>query len=182
MSLKIFLSGNKVNLCLLDNNADLSEYLSWINDQKTTLYMDSGKYPQTLKHLREYIQRQYEQSNIFLGIFKRKDGKHIGNINLHSIDHHNRTAEIGIMIGNRKEQRKGYGSEALELIIFHGFMRLNLNKLCAGVVAENISSIKLFERTGFKLEGTLREHFYLNGVYHDALRYGLLRHEYKKKV
>ena len=180
MPLTIFLSGRKVNLCILDSDMDLSAYLSWINDQGITLHMGSGNYPESLNQLKEYIQKQYEQKNIFLAILTKKDNKHIGNIKLHMIDWQNRNAEIGIIIGDIKEQKKGYGFEALELLIHHGFMRLNLRKLCAGMVAENIGSIKLFEKAGFKLEGTFKEQFYLNGVYHDVLRYGILKRSYVK--
>jgi len=57
-------------------------------------------------------------------------------------------------------------------------MRLNLNRISAGMVGENVASKRLFEKVGFTLEGTLREAFYLNGKYHDCYRYGILRKDY----
>lgn len=178
MHMPVFLSGEKILLCPVDKNMDLSEYLSWINNQETTLYMSSGDFPTCKEQLQAYIARQYENKNIFLGIFTKSNDKHIGNICLYITDHQSHRGEVAIMIGDKKARGKGYGLEALKLIIQYGFMHLSLNKLCAAVAHDNFASYKLFERAGFHLEATLREQFYLNRSYHNDLRYGLLRREY----
>ncbi len=177
MSNVIFLKGNKIDLCPLDGEGDLTHYESWVNDQENTKYMAVGNYPSTKAQLKEYIQHYGDSKSILLGIFLKKGGRHIGNITLHQIDHHNRTAEIGILIGDKASQGKGFGTQALKLIAQHAFRRLNLHKLTTGMVVGNTASQKMFEKVGFKQEGCLREHFYLDGKYHDCLRYGLLRSE-----
>jgi len=103
----IFLSENRGNRCLLDAGGDFSEYLSWINDQETTQYMNSVKFPLCADGLKEYVRRQYERKNVFLGIFTKEENRHVGNINLHMIDQQNRTGEVGIMIGEKNGGKKG---------------------------------------------------------------------------
>ena len=178
MSRIIFLKGNKIDLCPLDPEGDLTQYVSWVNDQENTKYMAVGNYPLTQVQLKEYIHCHSDSKSLLLGIFLKKENRHIGNITLHQVDHHNRVREIGILIGDKTSQGKGFGSEAVRLIVSHAFMRLNLHKLTTGMVQENAASQKMFEKIGFKREGCLRQHFYLDGKYHDCLRYGLLRSEY----
>ncbi len=177
MSRVVFLKGNKIDLCPLDCEGDLTHYVPWVNDQENTKYMAVGNYPSTKTQLKEYLQHYCDSKNILLGIFLKKGGRHIGNITLHRIDHHNRIGEIGILIGDKAARGKGYGSEAVKLIIQHAFQRLNLHRLTTGMVEGNTASQKMFEKAGFKQEGRLREHFYLDGKYQDCLRYGLLRSE-----
>ncbi len=175
----VFLSGKRVELRVLDLNDDLSAYESWVNDQATTKYLCSGKYPLTQEGIRKYIKQFKSGRQILLGIFTKKGHRHIGNIALRSIDECNRNADIGLMIGDGGVRGRGFGTEALALMVKHAFFSLNLHRVIAGVVESNVASIRLFERLGFQKEGKLREHFYVSGRYENVFVYGLLRSEYK---
>lgn len=176
---QIFLEGENIFLSPLSKEDASEDYASWLNDQETTLFMGSGKFPVSIDELKNYIESyNNKKERILLGIFLKKNSKHIGNITLHQIDWINRLAEIGILIGDKKSRGKGYATEAIGLIASHAFNKLNLHKLIAGVVKGNEASKRAFEKIGFKVEGILREHFYLNGEYHDCYRMGLLRSEF----
>lgn len=84
------------------------------------------------------------------------------------------------MIGDKKSRGKGYATEAIRLVAKHAFNKLNLHKLYTGMIKGNEVSKRAFEKVGFKVEGILREHFYLKGEYLDCYRMGLLKSEYKK--
>ena len=142
--------------------------------------MESGRIPLSKEQLREFIKAEYQNKNVFLGIVTKSDGKHIGNIRLHSINYMNRTGEIGVMIGDKNSRGKGFGAEALSIMANHAFSRLNMNKLSAGLITENIASQKFLEKVGFKLEGTLREHYFFDGKYYDCFRYGLLLKDFDR--
>jgi [ribosomal protein S5]-alanine N-acetyltransferase len=178
----IFISGKTVDLCPLDPEYDMNDYISWMNNQETTKFMETGGFVSTRQSLIEYINRYNSSKNLLLGIFSQSSNSHIGNITLHMIDYQNRTGEIGIVVGDKNSQGKGFAYESIRLILHHAFMRLNLHKVCAGMVAENIASKKAFEKTGFILEGTHRKHFFLQGKYVDCLRYGILDEEYYKSL
>jgi RimJ/RimL family protein N-acetyltransferase len=178
MAKSVFLAGRKIDLCVLDADGDLSAYASWVNDQETTRFMGAGKVPTTARQLREYIERYAASGEVLLGVFAKDSGAHVGNVTLHLFDKQNRSAEAGIMIGEASARGKGYALEALQLLCRHAFMRLNLNKVTAGVIDGNAASLRLFEKAGFKREGLLREHFYLDGAYKDCVRFGLLKSDF----
>jgi [ribosomal protein S5]-alanine N-acetyltransferase len=174
----IFINGKSINLSPLDPEGDLSDYLLWMNDQKITQFMETGSFATTRRSLEEYIHKYNASKNLLLGIYPSEVECHIGNITLHMIDYQNRSAEIGIVIGDEASQGKGYAFEAIRLVLNHAFMRLNLHKVCTGMVAANVGSKKVFEKAGFILEGTLRKQFFSKGKYLDCYKYGILEEEY----
>lgn len=178
----VFLEGKNIFLCPLYKEDNLKDYACWLNDQETTLFMGSGRFPASLEGLKNYIDKYNNSSEgMLLGIFLKRSKKHIGNITLHQIDWRNRNAEIGIFIGDKQSRGKGYATQAISLMAEHAFSKLNLRKLCTGMIEGNEASKKAFEKVGFKVEGALREHFHLNGKYLDCYRLGLLRSEFKVK-
>lgn len=108
-----------------------------------------------------------------------KDGEVIGQVCLKGIRWINRKGEISLFI-KKDMQSKGFGLQALRAIIAFGFKRLNLYRLEAEVIAGNIASEKLIKKCGFQAEGRLREAKFVNGAYHDLLRFGLLKKEYQE--
>jgi len=177
----VFLESDRIILSPLKPERDLSEYEKWVNDQDVTRFMGSGRFPATAKELADYIS-SYNRSKtgMLLRIFIKSSHKHIGNITLHQINWKDRHAEIGIMLGDKNEWYRGYGSEALHLIVSHAFNKINLHKVYAGVIKGNAASKRLFEKMEFREEGVLRQHFYLNGKYRDMYRLGLLKKEYNR--
>jgi len=174
----VFLEGNEIFLSPLSKDDDMKNYSEWLNDQETTLFMCSGKFPTAIEGLREYVANMNNsKEGLLLGVFLKNSSVHLGNIALSRIDWKNRSAEIGLFIGDKQARGKGYASQALKLVVEHAFMKLNLRRLVADIVEDNEPSKRIFEKIGFKLEGTYREHFYLNGKYYDCHFYGLLKKE-----
>jgi RimJ/RimL family protein N-acetyltransferase len=177
----VFLEGRNIVLAPLSSDSDLSDYASWLNDQETTRYMESGNFPLSVDALKDYIDSLKNSSDaMLLGIFTKKSQKHIGNITLRQFDRRNSHAEIGVIIGDRESRGKGYATEAIRLLADHAFYQLNLHKVSSGMAKGNEGSKKAFEKAGFKVEGVLREHFYLDGTYLDCYRMGLLKSEYRR--
>lgn len=176
-----YLVGKDVMLGLISQKADMSHYADWVNDQDTTRFMAVGRFPVTVQELRTYV-RTYElnKNGLLLGIFLKKNKKHIGNISLTDIQWKDRHAEIGILIGDKRSRGRGCGTDAIRLVVEHAFGRLNLNKLYCGMIKGNEASRRAFLRIGFKVEGVLRQHFYINGSYLDCFRMGLLYNEYAR--
>ena len=176
----VFLKGERIFLGPLSKKLDLKTYASWLNDPETTLYMGSGKFPSTVEGLKKYIDLyNNSRDGMLLGIFTIKNSRHIGNISLHMIDWRSRNGEIGIVIGEKKAWGQGYSTEAIKLVVWHAFNKLNLHKLYAGMIDGNEPSWRAFKSCGFKKEGLLEEHFYLNGKYLDCFRVGLLKKDFK---
>ena len=105
------------------------------------------------------------------------DDEYLGTISLKKIDRENENAEYAIVL--RKEaQNKGYGTEATKSILKIAFDDFNLNRVYLTVIENNTSAIKLYEKSGFVYEGTLREHLRKNGKYIGWKLYGILRSDY----
>ena len=122
------------------------------------------------------IQRLQGDKNVRLGIFL-PDGTVIGDVALQDIDWRNRSCSVGLGIQKIEHRSKGYGSEAVRLMLAYGFNNLGLNRIWANTLETNIGAQKSLENVGFILEGRSRKAEYFAGRYFDKLHFGLLRDE-----
>lgn len=155
--------------------ADLNtSYLEWLNDPEVNQYLETRFYPQTIESLRVYWQSLNRDKNSpWLAICLKSDLKHIGNIKLGPINRVHRKADISLFIGEKIYWGQGYASEAIAVVRDWAFEELGLQKLNAGMYADNIGSRKAFEKCGFLLEGILRSEAFSMGERVDVLRMGL---------
>ena len=114
------------------------------------------------------------------GIARREDDLVIGTCTLHRIDRQHRRAELGYIL-RRDLWGRGLASEALTALLNHAFGALGLHRLEADIDPRNAASIRSVERLGFKLEGQLRERYFLAGEIQDSLIYGLLAPEWTSR-
>ena len=109
----------------------------------------------------------------------RDGARPIGFCGLHAIDHVNGSAELGIGIGEPSEWDKGYGSEAMRVLLDFGFGELRLHRVSLLVFDSNARAIHVYERVGFRHEGTKREAYFRHGRYHDMLAMAILRSDWE---
>ena len=83
-----------------------------------------------------------------------------------------------MLIGKQELVGKGYAKEATKLLLSYCFLRLNMNRLYLRVYSDNIKAIKLYQKCGFKIEGTLREALFDSGTFKDLLVMSILRKEF----
>ena len=100
----------------------------------------------------------------------------VGIITFFGYNSQNRSVELGLII-DPDEQRKGYGREALCLLIKYLFKHRGLNKVYAQTAGFNEAAIKLMESMGFKKDAILRDHYFLKGEFHNGFIYSLLQFE-----
>lgn len=174
-----FLVGEKIYLRPLEA-ADLDgPYLDWLNEHEITRYLETGMFPTTRESLQDYVQAVARgNNNVMLAIADRASDAHVGNVKLGPIHWLHRRADMGILIGDRTVWGRGYGREAVALVVDYGFHRLNLHKIALGVYADNVAAVKMYQKIGFCIEGTLRQHLFMDGAYHDKYVMGILREQY----
>lgn len=127
--------------------------------------------------LQREITRYFTDRSLFQwGIAERENDRVIGTCTLASLSSQHRRAEVGFALA-RRVWGKSYMREALSALLEFAFDTLQLHRLEADVDPRNQRSIELLEHAGFQREGYLRERYYLNGEFQDALLYGLLRPE-----
>lgn len=173
-----FLIGERLYLRPLDED-DLDRCMRWINDPEilTTL---GRRTPMSRSIEREWLLGQYKSERTFSLAIVLKDGdRHIGNTGLHEITPVDRSAEFGLLIGEKERWGEGYGPEAGRLVLAHGFEQLGLHRICLRVFAFNDRAQRVYAKLGFVKEGALRESYFRNGAFHDTLVMSILSSEWK---
>jgi [ribosomal protein S5]-alanine N-acetyltransferase len=153
----------------LDRSFASEEYVSWLNDPEVIRYMETGG-DYTCEKIKLFLKSVEEKEMLFWAILL-KSGKHIGNIKIDPVHWKYRNGEYGIMMGDRNEWGKGYAKEASETIIDHCFSEpVNLRKITLGVVEDNFSALKLYEKLGFEVEGIYKKHAFHEGKWCNVVR------------
>lgn len=122
--------------------------------------------------------RSYKGVGIYVWEFSKNDGTVIGDVALQDIDRSNRKCSIGIGIAKLGNRSRGYGYQAVMLMLNYGFKYLGLERITANTLDINVGAQKSLEKCSFKLEGRERKSVYLNSEMHDKLNYAILREEF----
>lgn len=123
------------------------------------------------------IQRDQGGRHIRLGIFLN-DGTVIGDAALQDLSVEHRSCTVGMGFSRLEYRGRGYGSQALRLMLKLGFEHRGLERISASTLELNIPAQKSLEKNGFVLEGRERKAVYLNGRRYDRLLYAMLAEEY----
>lgn len=159
---------------------EAEKFAKWLNDFKTTDYIGMSAKIMTLEKEKEYIANHMD-NEASLNIVTLDKDKLIGTVGLEHIDHVNMTATLGIFIGDEKEREKGYGTEAIKLILDYGFNYLNLNNIKLDVVEFNERAIACYKKCGFKEYGRRRKCEFIDGKYYDRISMDILKEEFTGK-
>jgi len=112
-------------------------------------------------------------------IFLKATNELLGEVVLNEIDTVNRSANIRIGIQGARHRGKGYGTQAMLLMLHYGFNTLNLHRIDLGVYAFNPRAIHVYEKLGFKREGLQRDVLYMNGKFHDMITMSMLEDDFR---
>jgi RimJ/RimL family protein N-acetyltransferase len=140
--------------------------------------------PEAVRKMLEKIEKQMEESkNIFHFTLRNKeDDRLVGIAKLHWIDFHNGTGVLNMGIGDAQDRRRGYGSDALNLLLGFAFGELNLHRISVWPTADNTPFNHMVEKAGFEEEARRREASFHDGSYWDVIHMGLLRSKWDKKL
>ena len=121
--------------------------------------------------LRQYIENAhqdiYTARQLRLMIQIQKTYETIGTIDLFDFEPAHRRAGVGILIAQENQRRKGYASEALQLVKDYAFSVLDLHQLFCNVSSENEASLNLFEKFGFQRIGVKKDWIRVNNSFKD---------------
>jgi len=157
---------------------DLPVMFTWINDREQVLFNAPYKPVHEGQHQAWFDSIHKRNDLVIFGIRLLEDNKLIGSCQLHSIDNVHRSAELQIRLGVPSQRGKGYGIEAVRLLLDFAFKDLNLQRVYLHVFSTNAIAINLYEKAGFKREGLLRKAAHINGSYVDVIVLGILKEEH----
>ena len=171
------LVGNRLYLSPMSVE-DAAIYVKWLNDPTVSENIGMDTKITTLESEKEWLKENQNKYN-FAIVLKESD-KLIGNISLIEADLVHRNAVLGIFIGDDSNRGKGYGKEAIKLLLEYGFNNLNLNNIMLSVYSFNKRAIKVYESLGFKKFGTRHKSHYFKGKFYDEIQMEILKEEYSE--
>lgn len=157
---------------------DMKYIYKWFSNTEFLKYYD---YYPPLPLSKEEVDKMfsyYENSKKSKVFAVRKDDDLIGVAGFDDIIVENQVATLFIGLGNESERGKGYGKEAMKLLLEYGFNELSFHRIQLNVIEFNDGAIALYEKSGFKKEGIFREFVLRDDKRYNLLLYGLLKKEW----
>jgi len=181
-----FFSGKLVRLAALQRG-DLPLLAAQLEDPEYLGYAQGGLlYNETLEDLTQQFDQDHRipwggleaLQELSFGIHTLDSDLLIGKVELVRFDWRSQSAEVGIGIGNKAFWDKGYGTDAMRVLLRYTFMELGLHRVQLDVFSFNRRAARSYEKAGFSFEGARREAIYRDGVFHDDLVMSILRQEW----
>lgn len=176
---------------------DLGDYIMREKElSDTEAFFEYYADPKVSEHIISYIPQNFQEAQnevlYWKNFFRRKEGVYwgiavketnrlIGSIGLTAWNRHHNRAEISYDLSHHYWQQ-GIMTKAVQQTLLYGFNAFQINRIEAFTALDNIASSKLLEKSGFTLEGKLRQYRFSGGKYHDTLCYSILKHEFLAKI
>ena len=163
------LEGREINLRIAEKD-DVALVSKWWNDRDY-----SGQYQPPMTVSEETLEKDLFKHSVFL-IVEKKNQTKIGHIN-------GWTRGSGMEIGYALipcERGKGYGTEAIKIMVDHLFLSRDIVRIQAPTETRNMASVEALEKAGFTREGIMRKASYVDGEHRDQYLYSILREEWKE--
>jgi RimJ/RimL family protein N-acetyltransferase len=162
--------------------ADKAEIRAWVNSPESTrnlsnIFIRGHTVPMSDGFV-DRILRNEDANSFHYVIARRDDESYLGQIDLAAIDWYARCGTLAIIVPDPANRGRGYGAEAIRLLLDYAFARINLNKVELEVHEFNEDAYRLYLRLGFVEEGRRRARLYRDGRYYDSIQMGILRDEF----
>lgn len=150
--------------------------LNLMNDAETEKMLGGSSWPVSSLEQKKWFESYKKSDNLLRCIVAEKEtDEALGTVILSDIDQKNGTAQMHIKMDKNIGRGKGFASDAVKTLVSYAFDEMRLNCIYAEILSYNELSRKLFEKSGFSKEGTLRSRVYKNGMYCDLYVYSMLK-------
>ena len=156
---------------------DVEQYAHWINDIEVSKYLNMHHMMFSLQGELDYLTNTAQKGYNFAIVLKDGD-RLLGSISLMDVNHKDRKATLGLFIGDAEYRSKGYGAEAIALILDYGFRWLNLHNIMLQVFSTNPRGLACYKKVGFKEFGRRREAVFFDGKWADEIHMEILDREW----
>jgi len=185
MVLQLF-EGDKIRFAAFDAEQDAPIFSKWTHDPE---YMRLTEYdparplaPFHVKKKFEEMEKEAHGDFYFFVLRLKEDDRAIGFAQIQWIEWNHGNAHFNMGIGSPEDRHKGYGSEALQMLLRYAFEEMNLYRLTCNTFEYNTGAQAFLTKHGFSCEVRRREAAYREGRYWDVLTYGILGEEWAKKA
>lgn len=149
-----------------------AQYLGWLHDPVVIAHIDARYFPQSLETITAFVAGFDQQNALVWRVDNKENGAAVGNVQCR-INPLHKTADIGIMLGNRAYWGKGIGSEVLRCVIHHLLGERKVEKITMATRSSNDRMLKTIRKLGFCEEGILRNHVRHGEGRTDIIQFGL---------
>lgn len=174
------LQGRRVRLGQVEPDVYAKAWARW--GRNTAFYRNMSEespIPWSIKKHQEWAeQAEPDGKRVRFHILARPDDRFIGFVGLYQVNTAHRDAWLGVGIGEAEYWSRGYGGEAMRLMLDYAFLELNLYRVTLDVFAYNARAIHLYEKLGFRVEGRERRWVQRDGERVDLIHMGILRREW----
>ena len=161
------------------SHEDADAHTRWENDLAVAIPLGDEAYtPTSLEKMHEQIDGALRNQAHVFSIVDLGSEQTIGRCMLTNLDAVNRSAMLGILIGDPAFQNHGYGQEALRLLLDYAFNLLNLNSVMLGVFAFNERAVAAYKKVGFREIGRRRQSRIIAGKAYDTVLMDILAEEF----
>ena len=167
--------GEKCYLSPIDLD-DAPKYAEWLNSEEVFKFLLAGPNVISLESEKEALLK-LSKEHVY-GIIDKENGILIGNIGLLNLNHLHKTSEVGIFIGRKEYWGRGYGTEALKLLMDYAFKVLGLENIMLRVFEYNERARKSYEKVGFKKIGVRRSSHYYDNKRHDEIYMDIVKRDF----
>jgi RimJ/RimL family protein N-acetyltransferase len=175
-----FLIGERVCLRPLEED-DLVHVHRWANDPEIRRLTGEVK-PMSRAGANDFLDKvRSDENRVWFIVALRESGKAIGEAGLLRMFPAWRTTDLTLIIGEKEEWSRGYGSEAIGLLLDYAFGHLNFHRVAVGVVGFNHAALRFYEKVGFQREGIQRDGYYYDHAYHDFVMMSILEDEFRAR-
>jgi RimJ/RimL family protein N-acetyltransferase len=173
-------AGEKIRLVPLEKEKHLTNAVNWLNDPDVTAWTLVGDLPITRLAEEEYFDKAMagDPAEITLAV-ETLAGEHIGFTGIHRIDYRHSCALTGSLIGRKELWGHGYGSDLCRVRSRYAFEVLGLRLLLSEALAENVASLKMLARAGYREVGRIPARYFKRGTYRDAIILALARDSWR---
>jgi RimJ/RimL family protein N-acetyltransferase len=174
--------GKLIRLVAADAQADSEAMARWSTDSEFRRLLDTDPArPLRAQPTRETLAREHEDdsSAFMFGIHTLADDRRVGFVGVTGVRWTHGDGWLVIAIGGREDWGKGYGGEALGLLLRYAFSELNLHRVSLTVFEYNPRAIRTYEKAGFRVEGRARKFLNRDGQRWDMIYMGLLREDWQ---
>jgi RimJ/RimL family protein N-acetyltransferase len=179
-------TGKLVRLAAIDAKQSAQAFNRWSRDSEYwRLLASEASRPSSRRQAEAWFEKHQEKENpdeFFFSIHAIDDNRLIGDIGLDGVLWNHGDAFVGIGIGEREFWGKGYGTEAMRLILRYAFSELNLWRVSLDVFEYNPRAIRSYEKVGFIHEGRMRQALNRAGRRWDLIFMGITRPEWQRSA
>ncbi len=157
---------------------DVPFFTYWFN-QPQIMFQCGFEKPADEESIRKMINVSHRSEDSVWFTITDLDGTILGETGLLRMFPAWHQTDLTIIIPDPKAQRKGYGKEAIRIMLDLAFGEYQMHRVSIGVVGLNTEALKFYREIGFKQEGVLEEAYYYNNEYSDFIMMRILSHEWK---